>query len=134
MLDPNREQDLIFSPMPIDDAKCDPSSKSVDGNELLQTKVKQRISIAIQNIAQLIIGQANVSEPRQKVRSILPGRIGAKQNARRAAFPYNAQEIVVGNVANLESRVHIPGPFRMQLRRARCHPNEPKPFAHKGIY
>ena len=76
-----------------------PPSKSVDGNELLQTKVEQRIGISIQNIAQLIIGQANVSEPRQKVRSILPGRIGAKQNARRAIFPYNAQEIVVGNVA-----------------------------------
>ena len=55
MLDPYREQDLIFSPMPIKTAKCGPSSKSIDGNELLQTKVKQRIGVAIQNIAQLII-------------------------------------------------------------------------------
>ena len=56
MFDPDREQDLIFSPMPIDEAKCGPSSKSIDGNELLQTKVKQGIGITIQNIAQLIIG------------------------------------------------------------------------------
>lgn len=64
MLDPDREQDRFFSPMPIDDAKCDPSSESIDSNELLQTKIKQRIGIAIQNIAQLTIRQANVSEPR----------------------------------------------------------------------